>query len=287
MSSSINYAMLFPSASGTANGTANGTNSNNLLSALYGGSATRGAANPLRALRTAEANQTRDIATTAKQPQVARDIAAFTKAVTNAKDPARLLTNPTVMKVLLTANGLADQLGFTALARKTLLSDVNTPTSLVNRLNSTRWKAAVKTYDFANKGLSVLQNPKVIATIANGYAEITWRKSLDAATPGLSSALTFRSQAATVTSAVQILGDAILRDVVTTALGIPREIAFQGIPAQEKAITNRLDLTKLKDKHFVDTLTQEYLLNKAGASPGNQKTPSLDALAIQSRGLVV
>lgn len=283
MSSSINYAMLFASASGTANG----TDSNNLLSALYGGSSARGTGNPLQALRTAEANQTRDIATTARQPQVARDIAAFTKAVTSAKDPAKLLTNPIVMKVLLTANGLADQIGFTALARKTLLSDVDAPTSLVNRLNSTRWKAAVKTYDFANKGLSLLQNPKVIATIANGYAEITWRQSLDAATPGLSSALTFRSQAATVTSAVQILGDAILRDVVTTALSIPREIAFQGIPAQEKAIADRLDLTKLKDKHFVDTLTQEYLLNKASSSTGDQKTPSLDALAIQIRGLVV
>ena len=46
--------------------------------------------------------RTKDIATTAKEPQVARDIAAFTTAVGNATDPATLLKNPTVMNVLLT-----------------------------------------------------------------------------------------------------------------------------------------------------------------------------------------
>ena len=279
----IDYARLFPSTGGTG-----GTDATSLLTTLYGKAGTKSAGgNPLGALRTAEANQTKDIATTAREPQVARDIAAFRTAVANAKDPAKLLNNPSVLKVLLTANGLADQLGFTALAQKALLSNIKTTTSLVHQLTDPRWKSVVQTYDFANKGLSVLQDPKVLDTIANGYAEITWRQSLDASTPGLSNALSFRAQASGIGSALQILGDSVLRDVVTTALGIPRQIAFQGLPAQQKAITDRLDLTKLKDPHFVDTLTQEYLLNKADS--GTTATPTLDALAIQAqaRGLVV
>ena len=276
----MDYSLLFPSTTGTA--------TSNLLAALYGKTnSTLGNASPLKALQTAEANKTKDIAVTAGQPQVARDIAAFTAAVTSAKDPATLLKNPTVMKVLLTANGLGDQVSYTALAQKALLSNVNTTTSLVNHLTDTRWKTTVQTYDFANKGLGILKNPKVLSTIANGYAEITWRKSLDVATPGLSSALTFRAQAATITSALQILGDSVLRDVVTTALNIPRQIAFQALDTQEKAITSRLDLRKLKDPHFVDTLTQEYLLNKASASSTISTTPSLDALAVQASGLLV
>ena len=281
MSGSINYALLFPSVTGTG--------ASDLLATLYGRSTSSASssANPLQALQTAETNQTKDIATTAKEPQVARDIAAFTTAVGNATDPATLLKNPTVMKVLLTANGLSDHLGYTALAQKALLSDANTSTSLVNRLTDTRWKTTVQTYDFANKGLSVLKNPAVLTTIASAYAEVTWRQSLDATTPGLSSALTFRSEASTITSADQILSDPIMRDVVTTALGIPQQIAFQDIGAQEKAITSVLDLTKLKDPHFVDTLTQEYLLNKANASSGTSTTPTLDQLAVQAGGLVV
>ena len=53
----------------------------------------------------------------------------------------------------MTANGLADQIPYTALAQKTLQSNVNDPKSLANTLTDTRWKSVVQTYDFANKGL--------------------------------------------------------------------------------------------------------------------------------------
>ena len=158
---------------------------------------------------------------------MARDVAAFRAGVDNAKDRRTLLANPAVMKVLLTANGLGDQIPYTALAQKALLSDLSDPKALANTLTDTRWKSAAQTYDFANKGLSVIQDPKVIDTLANAYAEVTWRKSLDATTPGLSNALTFRAQGRTITSVDQILGDPVMRRVVTTALGIPLQIAFQ------------------------------------------------------------
>ncbi len=158
---------------------------------------------------------------TAAQPAVKRAVDAFTAGVSSAKTVQQLLANPAVMQVLLTANGLADQIPYTALAQKTLQSNLNDPKSLANKLTDKRWKPVVQTYDFANKGLKVIQDPKVISTIANAYAEVTWRQSLDAATPGLSNALTFRSEASTITSVDQILGDPVMRDVVTTALGIP------------------------------------------------------------------
>ena len=65
------------------------------------------------------------------------------------------------------------------------------------------------------------------------------------------------------------------------------KIAFQGLPAQEKAISSRLNLAKLNDKHFVDTLTQQYLLNKANAASSSGNNPSLDALALRAGGLLV
>ncbi len=104
-----------------------------------------------------------------------RAVDAFTAGVGKAKTVQQLLANPTVMQVLLTANGLADQIPYTALAQKTLQSNMNDPKSLANTLTDTRWKPVVQTYDFANKGLSVIQDPTVISTIANAYAEVTWR----------------------------------------------------------------------------------------------------------------
>ena len=187
------------------------------------------------------------------------------------------------MKVLLTANGLADQVPYTALAQKTLQSNVNDPKSLANKLTDTRWKPVVQTYDFANKGLSVIQDPKVISTIANAYAEVTWRKSLDATTPGLSNALTFRKQASTISSVDQILGDPVMRKVVTTALGIPLQIAFQPLEAQEKAISTRLDITQVQGPEIRRELRPALSAGGDTIPQAPAPRPTLTSLAVQAR----
>ena len=242
---------------------------------------------PSQRCRRAEANSTKDIALTAAQPAVARDIAAFKAAVASAKTPQQLLQNPTALKVLLTANGLADQVQYPALAQKALLSNTTQSSALANTLTDTAWKSAASLYDFANQGLAVLDKAGVVDTIANGYAEVSWRQSLDATTPGLSNALTFRASASTFTTADQILGDSTARTVITTALGIPEQIAFQDIGAQEKAITNGLDISKLQDPKFVETLTTQYLLAAQANASSSSSGQSLDQLAAAAGGLVV
>jgi len=254
---------------------------------LFGaaGAATGSGGNPASALALAERNQAKDIAQIAKQPQAARAIATFTAAVAAAKDPATLLRNPQVLDVLLTANGLGDQSSYTALASKALLSDPSDPKSLAARLPDTRWKAVAATFQFATKGLAILKDPKVLATVASGYAEVMWRQSLDVTTPGLSNALDFKARIGKAKTADDILGDATFRAVVTTALGIPAQIAYQGLPAQERAITSHLDMARLSSPKYVDGLTQRYLSAKAASAGGN--APGLDALAVQNAGLLV
>jgi Protein of unknown function (DUF1217) len=265
-----------------------GVGSDSLLAAIYGfaGNANSLGQNPVTALQSAELNQTKAVNATAAQPQVNRAVNAFTAGVSSAKTVKELLANPAVMQVLLTANGLADQVSYTALAQKALQSDVTDPKSLVNQLTDTRWKSVTQTYDFANQGLSVIQDPKVMSTLANAYAEVTWRQSLDAATPGLSNALAFRQQASTISSVDQILGDPVLRKVVTTALNIPLQIAFQPLQAQEKAVSAQLDISKFKDPKYVESFVQRYLL-AAQVSANTDTTPDLYSLAVQSQGLVV
>ena len=266
-----------------------GSGASALLSILSGapGSAGSGSADPVAALKLAEANSAKDIAQTAAQPAVARDIAAFRSAVASATSPQQLLQNPTVLKVLLTANGLGDQAQFVALAQKALLSDTTQTGALANALPNASWKSTASLYDFANKGLTVLLKPGVLDTIANGYAEVTWRQSLNQATPGLSEALTFRSSASNFTTADQILGDPIARSVVTTALGIPEQIAFQSLGTQEKAITNRLDISKLQNPKFVEALTTQYLIAAQANAAAGSGAQSVDQLAASARGLVV
>jgi hypothetical protein len=188
---------------------------------------------------------------------------------------------------LLTANGLGDQTSYTALAQQALLSNVNDSNSLVNKLLNTRWKSVTQTYDFANSGLSIIQNPRVISTIANGYAEVTWLNSLDQTTPGLSNALTFIQQASSITSVSQIVSNPLFDTVVNTALGLPEEIAFQSVQEQEQSIAAKLDVSKLQDFKYVQQIAQQYLIAESNTASSSSSTTSLAALAVQEQGLVV
>lgn len=251
------------------------TNNTGLLDALYGSSSNASSGNPITALQTAVRDQTKDVAAEANDPQVKRDVDAFRAAVAKATDVKSLLADPAARKVLLTANGLGDQTDYTALATKALMSDPSDTNSLANKLSDTRWLTMAKTYNFATQGLSVLKNSSVLDTIASGYAEVTWRQSLDQTTPGLSNALDFRTRASTMTSALQILGDSTMRNVVTTALGLPQEIAYQSLDAQEKAINDRLDVTKFQDPTFVEQFTRRYLVAESENSSSSTQSSGL------------
>ena len=284
--SGINYSLLFGGTSSASDTAAS------MLTTLYSGAtASSGTAvssgNPILDLKLAEQNQTADVAKEAKIPTVIRDLAAFTAGIANAKDLNTALQNPNVLKVLLTANGMADQLQYTALASKALQSDPTDPNSLVNKLSDTRWKTLATTYNLTTKGLAGLQDPTVQSQIANAYESVTWLNSLDQATPGLAQAIQFKQQASKITSVDQVLGNPINWEVVLTALGIPQQIAYQDLTAQENAVSSRLDITKLQDPTFVNSMTDQYLLAKQQQTQSTSATPSLDALAIQASGLVV
>jgi hypothetical protein len=286
--SGIDYSVLFGSSSSTSDiATA-------MLNTLYNGASTAGATtavstgNPLTDLKLAQANETADVAKEAETPQVERDIAAFQTGVANAKDIQTALENPNVMKVLLTANNLSSYIKYPALAQKALLSDPSQSNSLVNQLNDTNLLSTTKSFDFAKNGLAALQNPKVISTLTNGYSEVLWRQSLEKATPGLSNALAFLGQASSIKTVDDVLGDSVNRSVVLTALGIPEEVAFQDLTAQEQAVSSRVDVKKFQDPKFVTSITDQYLLTmqQQAQSSASGSGTDLTTLAVQASSLV-
>ncbi len=257
---------------------------------VHGGTSTASTAvstgNPLTDLKLAQANETTDVAREAETPQVQRDIAAFKAGVANAKDIQTALENPNVMKVLLTANNLSSYIQYPALAQKALLSDPSQSNSLVNQLNDTNLLNTAKSFDFAKNGLAALQNPQVVATLTNGYSEVLWRQSLEKATPGLSNALAFLGQASSIKTVDDVLGNSVNRAVVLTALGIPEQVAFQDLTAQEQAVSSRVDVKKFQDPKFVTNITDQYLLTMQQQSKSSSGSTDLTTLAEQASGLL-
>ena len=107
-----------------------------------------------------------------------------------------------------------------------------------------------------------------VKEVANNYIAEKRLDMLDAQLPGLGSAVLFKEIAKNLKDATDILGSPLGREVITTALNIPKQIAVQSMEAQEKAINQRINPAKLQSAHFVDQIAQRYLFMLNGGLGG-------------------
>lgn len=242
-----------------------------ILAALYGAGGGIGAltagdgAGAIAALRRASApgEEARALARLARDHGLGRAMERFRAAAAATSDPARALRDPRILEVLLPAMGMPDAVGQGGLAARALMADPSDPKGLLMRLSDKRWREAAATLDLRRRGMDALRDPAVQARLEEGLRRQRWHADLDSSHPGLSDALHFRRRAASVNSAYEILGDPVLRRVVTGALGLPMEIAIQPVETQARAITSRLQVKTLADPRVAGQLAERYLLARA------------------------
>jgi hypothetical protein len=222
------------------------------------------------ALENAEKNEAKQREQIAKDPMVKKDLARYAKVVKEAKTLDDVLNDPVARRVFLKANGLGDQADAVALAKKALSSDLGDSSSLAYRLSGVNggWLDTAKKYDFHTFGIGLLKTSIMTEEVAGNYVGEMRLDMLDEQLPGLGSAILFKSVAADLDTPIKILGSALGREVITTALGLPKQMAIQSLEAQAKAITQRLDPKKLKQPEFVDQLVQRYLIQLNGGTGG-------------------
>ena len=222
------------------------------------------------AVQNAEKNEEKQLAQIAKDPIVKKDLARYAKVVKEAKTLDDVLDDPVARRVFLKANGLGDQVDAVGLAKKALMSDVGDKDGLAARLASTNgaWLETAQKFNFKTLGLTILKVGIKVEEVSNDYIGEKRLDMLDEQMPGLGSAILFKRIAASLDTPIKILGSGLGREVVTTALGLPKQIALQSLEAQSKAISQRLDPKKLKDPDFVDKLVQRYLIQLNGGTSG-------------------
>ena len=244
-----------------------------LLGMLFGGGAAAGfapdAATALATFRRATAlgAEAKGIAQERRDPVTIRALDAFTKAVGSATSIDKALADPRVLTVLLPALGLADRTGQEALVRRALLSDPADPRGLAAQLGGV-WKTAAATLGLHTDGLTKLKAPATIKLLGDSFVAYQYRRGLDEQGAGISDALYFRDKAAAVSDVYTMLGDPVMRRVVTGALGLPDAIAVQSVEAQARAVSSRLDLDRLGNPGEVQKLISRYLIARAGTGLG-------------------
>jgi hypothetical protein len=235
------------------------------------GSGTMSLASVDTAIQQADKNEKKQLAQVAKDPIVQKEIARYTKVVKNAKTLDEVLDDPVARKVFLKANGLGSEVDHVALAKKALASDPTDDQSVANKLAKVNgnWLAIAKTYNFELFGVGRIKTSDSIKEVTDNYVSEKRLDMLDEQMPGLGTVMLFKKIAANLDSPIKILGSAVGREVVTTALGLPKQIALQSVEAQVKAVSQRMDATKLKSDVFVDKLVQRYLVQLNGGSTGS------------------
>ena len=128
------------------------------------------------------------------------------------------------------------------------------------RLSGTQSESATETGSWS----AMPYYADAITKVMDFYVAEVRLDGLDEQLPGLGTALLFKRTAASL----EVLGSALGREVVTTALGLPKEIALQSLVAQEKAINQRLNVVDLQNPEFVDRLAQRYLIQLNGGQTG-------------------
>jgi len=195
-----------------------------------------------------------------KQATVQQKVTAAENAVTKAKTIDELLNNRRFMEFALSAYGLESEIDKKGLLARVLKSDLNKKDSLAYRVNDPRFLELTRALQFQSLGTNNIKTPAVFEALKQRYLKSEFEKSQGEQSPGLREALYFKGNIAAATGSIySILGDRTLREVVTKTLGIPREFAVQSVETQAATVSRKIDISKFKDKVFVDKFIQRYL----------------------------
>jgi hypothetical protein len=203
-----------------------------------------------------------DNATTsfAKDPSVQREIAYFEEKVGKVQSVEDVFNDYRMMSFVLTATDLGQEIQYKGRAQRTLSERADNENALMNRLTDKRFKNAAGVLKFGETGVATLKSPETVAQLKDLYVKLRYDDQLRASTPEISNANYFAKNAGDIENYYEILGDAQFREVVTRALGLPAELAYQDVDAQAAAIERRLSLDDLKKPEFVEKFTERYLI---------------------------
>jgi hypothetical protein len=172
------------------------------------------------------------------------------------------------MQFVMDAVDLGKETDKMGLIKKVLTEKAEDSDALMNKLVDKRFKAAASLLQFGEKGLAKIQRETTKDDLAELYVKNKYSSGLATQNSAVPLALYMKDNAKDVRNTYDILGDSRMRHVVTTALGLPLELANQSVEAQAAAIEKRMKVSDLKDPKFVDKLAKRFLMASDDGSSG-------------------
>jgi hypothetical protein len=181
-----------------------------------------------------------------KSATILKDVETFKKQAARIESPDDFFKNQKLMRFALSAYGLDADISSLGRIKKVMTSDLSDENSLANRMTDPRYQELAKAFDFQKSGTAKLGNASFLEEVAQKYIQAEFEKSIGRQNPAVREALYFARNIGKVGDAYGVLGDRVLRSVVTYELGLPDQIAVQSVMKQKSLIDDRLDISKFK-----------------------------------------
>jgi hypothetical protein len=219
------------------------------------------ASNPLAAWRQLNENPTRLLDTFADSPQVERKLDYFRENAPKVESLDDLMNDRQLLEVTLTAFGLEDDLNAKGRIRAVIEEDWKSPESLANRLREPRYGELARFFKFSDFGLDLFQRDANINQLEQRYLRNAMEKEIGNQLPSLRQAAYFARNIDKADDALGILGDRVIRSVVTETLQLPEQIAVQSVDTQARAIESRLDIDAFQEIDALANLSRREIDN--------------------------
>jgi flagellin-like hook-associated protein FlgL len=212
-----------------------------------------GQTNALTAYLALEKNRDRYLTRFKNSDQIKKDIAYFEKKAASIKTVDEFVNDPKLLAFAATAFGLDADLKYPARLKKVLKESLSDDNALANKLIDPRYKEMAKFFSFGELQLTKIQVSVTRDELIEKYTTAAFEKAQGQTNPALRDALYFERKASSITTGYDILGDNVLRAVVTYTLDLPPQIAVQSVEKQRQLIEQKLDIKKFQSTAAVTT----------------------------------
>jgi hypothetical protein len=182
-----------------------------------------------------------------KGPALQREIAYFTANIGKIDSPEALVKDRRLLAVALGAFGLEGEIDKRFFVRKVLEGGTDDPRSLANRLSEPGFRRFAAAFGFGNEGGGRTGEPGFAAGIAAQFRERRFEAAVGEVDDTMRLALNFRREIAKLAEGAAdgagwftVLGSRPLREVVQTALGLPKEFARIDVDRQRDMVRGRM-----------------------------------------------
>lgn len=178
-----------------------------------------------------------------KDKTVQKEIEYFTKKAPSFNSIDDLMKDRRALQFVLDSYGMGSEIDNAGRIRKILTEDPTNSNALVNKLVDPRFKNLATSLRL-DQGMDKLQSLVSTGAMKTNYIQNEFEEALGQQDNALRQAAYFARNTGTIQNVYSILGDKVLRDVVTSTFNLPKELAVQSVESQARVVAARVDITK-------------------------------------------